>query len=86
LKYRPPESEDVGVYSSHIRTDISQRKSIALGYAVGMKVIVCGKLLVEPNIGSCYDPDLGKRNYLLKRATIAPDRRDAHWEVERVKS
>lgn len=78
LKYRPPESEDVGVYSSHIYTDISQRKSIALGYVVGMKVIVCGKLLVEPNIGSYYAPDVGDRNYLLKRATIVPDRRDNH--------
>lgn len=75
LKYRLPEGEDVGVYASHIRTDISQRKSIALGYDVGMKVIVCGKLVKEPNVGSYFDPDPRKRNYLLRRATIVLDRR-----------
>ena len=75
LKYRLPEGEDLGVYSSHIRTDISQRKSIALGYDVGMKVIVCGKLLKEPNVGSYFDPDPRKRNYLLKHAFIVADQR-----------
>ena len=75
LKYRVPEEEDVGVYTSHIRTDISERRSIALGFDVGMKVIVCGTLQKEPNIGSYYDPRPERTNYILKRATIVRDRR-----------
>lgn len=73
LKYRLPKGEDLGIYTSHVRTDISQRKSIELGYRVGMKVIVCGKLLNEPNIGSFFDPDPRKRNYLLRHAMIVVD-------------